>query len=719
MSGSVNAEQRGEALLFDARAAGRRRRRQQGARRLAARPRTGPAASGRTRCWTCARCASRRRRASVDGKLQVRVAEQAGNGDLNLVVPGGGAQVQGRIAPASGGGEIKAQVDDAAALQRWIEGLPGLSAAFGGACGTGQRAARRQLARRMAGRAAAPAERQRAGAARRRRADAARPRLSVPRLDLRLPPPATGAAARRPCCCASCAPSCAGSLAQATLALKGEATQRHAEGHARHPRQRRHGTARTSGAPRSPACACRRRTAPRQPGPWTVELSRAVSATMRTVAAAMPRLEVEASAAAATLRGPVPGTVRIDWEPLRFSRSGGGASRAFRLQSKGRLQGLPMAWAEALGGEHGAGRGRHQRRPAVRRRLGHRCRRHAARPCPAHAQERRHPRAGRRGRAGHAHHEPRHRHAPANARWTRPATAPSTPAGLRQAELRLDAEGDTVRANLAWDSERAGEINAEASTRVQQRAGRLAMGRRCAAGRPRHGAAAQPGRLVDARAAGLAHGRHAGGRCHAVGQPRRAALERHAGAPTSSRCARWSKGWTCATGACARRSTGDRVEITEFTLKGGAGSRRAHRRPERQPEHRGQRGRAATAARSRRAASCRWGAAPRRRRHRHPHGHAGPAARAARAGAQPTARSRSRAICRRGWTAASSLCAATCRTDRAVIILPDETAPSLGSDVVVRSAAMDREAARSRSARPRATERRWPRRRPRSRRTSR
>jgi len=33
------------------------------------------------------------------------------------------------------------------------------------------------------------------------------------------------------------------------------------------------------------------------------------------------------------------------------------------------------------------------------------------------------------------------------------------------------------------------------------------------------------------------------------------------------------------------------------------------------------------------------------------------------------------------------------KTDRAVIILPDETAPSLGSDVVVRSAAKDREAA--------------------------
>jgi translocation and assembly module TamB len=41
--------------------------------------------------------------ARVEGKLQVRVAEQAASGKLGLTLPGGSAQLEGRIAPAQGG----------------------------------------------------------------------------------------------------------------------------------------------------------------------------------------------------------------------------------------------------------------------------------------------------------------------------------------------------------------------------------------------------------------------------------------------------------------------------------------------------------------------------------------------------------------------------------------------------------------------------------------
>src|SRR5206468_12397134 len=84
-------------------------------------------------------------------------------------------------------------------------------------------------------------------------------------------------------------------------------------------------------------------------GPWTLELRRAVSATVRTVNGNAPRLEIEATGAAAELHGPLPGTVTIDWQPLRFSSSGSGEARAIRLQSKGQLKGLPLAWLEAAG----------------------------------------------------------------------------------------------------------------------------------------------------------------------------------------------------------------------------------------------------------------------------------------------------------------------------------------------------------------------------------
>src|SRR5690606_17825439 len=71
--------------------------------------------------------------ASVAGTLQARIAERAGSGDLKLVLPGGNAQVAGRIAPAQGRGQIDAQIDNAATLQRWVETLPGLGKVFAGA----------------------------------------------------------------------------------------------------------------------------------------------------------------------------------------------------------------------------------------------------------------------------------------------------------------------------------------------------------------------------------------------------------------------------------------------------------------------------------------------------------------------------------------------------------------------------------------------------------
>ena len=53
-------------------------------------------------------------RASVQGQLQLRVAEQAGSGDLRATLPGGSAQVKGRIAPTQGAGEVQARIDSSA-----------------------------------------------------------------------------------------------------------------------------------------------------------------------------------------------------------------------------------------------------------------------------------------------------------------------------------------------------------------------------------------------------------------------------------------------------------------------------------------------------------------------------------------------------------------------------------------------------------------------------
>ncbi|VTU36963.1 translocation/assembly module TamB domain-containing protein [Variovorax sp. PBL-E5] len=622
--------------------------------------------------------------ASLDGKLQLRVAEQAGSGDLNLVLPGGKAQVHGRIAPASGGGNIKAQVDDAVALQRWVEGLPGLENVFTGA--TAQGNARLdaswqggwQAVQRRLQNATEPAAR-----------PAAEPTLqatlAVPRLDVRLPPPASGAATALRL--NGVHAELSGSLAQATLALKGEAssgTQKitldtRASGGLERARQWRAAVA-------SLRVQAQDST---RPGPWTLELSRALSATVRTVPGNAPRLEVEASAAAATLRGPAPGTVRIDWEPLRFSRSGAATSHAFRLQSKGRLQGLPMAWAEALGGNSALAEAgisgdllfdgdwdidagdTLRARARLTRQSG-----------------------DIRVQAGEAALVTRitsHGTGTASERSMNAASEGlSTPAGLRQAELTLDAEGDTVRAKLAWDSERAGTIQAEASTHVLQHAGGwqwapdAPLAGHVAARLPNLGVwsiLAPPGWRVagtlqaDATLSGSRAAPRWNGTLGADQLALRALVE----------------GLDLRDGKLRASLSGDHVEITEFTLKGGAGS---------QVRIAGQSGNRSTGASE--AASDGGTLSARGQL-----SWASMSPASAGSGLRMDLQAQVRALrvlvrTDRQVTLSGDLQArlesgqftvrGNLKTDRAVIILPDETAPSLGSDVFVHSAAKDREA---------------------------
>ena len=214
-----------------------------------------------------------------------------------------------------------------------------------------------------------------------------------------------------------------------------------------------------------------------------------------------------------------------------------------------------------------------------------------------------------------------------------------------------------MRASLAWDSERAGQIKAEASTRVLQRAG----GWQWAADAPLAG-------RVTARLPNLG----VWSMLAPPGWRMAGTLEADATLSGNRAAPRWNgtlaadklalralvEGLDLRDGRLRATLTGERIEITEFTLKGGTGS--SARIP-------GQSGNLSTAASE--AASdggtlsargeLSWGAAP--------------GAGAAPASAWPcrrscarcacwcaaTARSRSRAICRRGSTPASSPCAAT------------------------------------------------------------
>jgi translocation and assembly module TamB len=268
---------------------------------------------------------------------------------------------------------------------------------------------------------------------------------------------------------------------------------------------------------------------------------------------------------------------------------------------------------------------------------------------------------------------------------------PSTPAGLRQAELRVEARGETVQAKLVWDSMRAGNIDATLSTRVLQRDG----GWQWPADAPLAGA-------VKARMPSL-------GVWSMLAPPGwRVAGTLDADATLSGNRAepRWNgtlaadqlalralvEGLDLRDGRLRAMLSGTRVDITDFTLKGGRGS---------SARIAGQSGNVSTtaseAARDGGTLSgtgqMSWGAAP-----------AGGTTSGIRMAMQAQLRSL-RLLVRsdRQVTLSGDLQArleggqftvrGKLETERAVIILPDESAPSLGTDVVVRSAAKTREAA--------------------------
>ena len=636
--------------------------------------------------------------ASVQGQLQLRVADQAGSGDLRVVVPGGNAQVKGSIAPNTGNGEFKARIDDASVAQRWIERLPGLSKVFAGAAADGNvqldaswKGGWQAVQRRLQN-ATTPAPR---GTVE----PTVQATLTAPRLDVRLPAavPVAGVAApaTQPILLRGVNAELSGSLAQATLALRGEATR---------GTQKINLTTRASGALES-ANRWRAAVASLQlqvmdstrPGPWKVALRDPLSANVRTVPGGM---EIDTSAGGVTLQGPVPGTVRLDWEPVRFRQTGSGAQGGIRVQSKGRMQGLPMAWAEAMDASKSLGTlgitgdlifdgdwdidaGDSLRASAKLARRSGDIRVQAGEAALV-------TKIVSRGTGTASEITMDSAAGPGNSN-------PSTPAGLRQAELRLDAQGDAVTARLVWDSERAGVIRAEAGTRFAQRDGGwqwpddAPLNGSVKASMPSLGVwsmLAPPGWRIagtldaDATLSGNRAAPRWNGTLGADKLALRALVE----------------GLDLRDGRLRATLSGDRVNITEFTLKGGmaSGARIA-----------GQSGNLSTtsseAARDGGTLSAtgelRWGSAPAAG----VSGAGGPGS-GIRMALQAQLRSL-RVLVRsdRQVTLSGDLQARlddgqfTLRgkltTDRAVIILPDETAPSLGSDIVVRSAAKEREAA--------------------------
>ena len=409
--------------------------------------------------------------AELEGQLRARPVEQSGEGRLQLKLPGAQAQLQADMAPAKGKGQLKTQLADIAALQQWIERLPGLEKVFGGMALQGNATLDAHWTggwQTLQQRLAAPE----IPAARGSAEPTLKASLGVPRLALRQKKNGNGGGNGEPDWqLRGLRAELDGSLARARLELDGEALSAQQQitlklqgsGGLERARQWR--------AEIASLRAQLRPNTSKPPAPWSLELQRPLAATIRSSSNASA-LQVDGSGGAATLTGPAPGTVRVDWEPTRFSQSGPPDKRAVRLQSKGRLQGLPLAWAQALGPGTLRDMGvsgdlvfegdwdvdaSDQLRAKVRlaRASGD------IRVQAGEAAMVRKLRSTGTGTASEITTD-----AGADGR-----DAPSTPAGLRQAVLQVDAEGQQLRASLVWDSERAGRVLAEASTQLAQAAG--------------------------------------------------------------------------------------------------------------------------------------------------------------------------------------------------------------------------------------------------------
>lgn len=662
-------------------------------------------------------------------QLRVAIGEQSAQGQLRATVPGATASANGQIALTKGAGELQVQLSDAERTQAWLASLPGLGDAMKGATAKGQA----QINARWAGgwqTAASQIEALAAGKALPAGGKDAsnftlQARVHAPQLDVALPPGkgATGVASPMSAIqLRGVNAEVSGSLAQATLALDGEArtgTQRATV------RTRLSGGMGGANEWQAQVTELRLQAQDTQlPGPWAVQLAEPVTVKLRmgaatpapaaaasgTTTATSAALSVQASAGQARITGPVPGTATLRWQPITYA---GGGGSPLRLQTQGSLQGLPMAWVDAFGGGSDA----------------------AGKPAQ--------PLLARLGLAGNIVFDGQWNVDTSNAlrasaslrrasgdlrilagdstvaittvqssgqgtgAGSPKATVTEEPgsgsnAGVRQAELSLEAEGDALRAKLVWASDRAGEVDATASTR-------LTLG----------SSLADTTLAPDAPLAGTLRARLPDvGVWSALAPPGwrvRGTLDANATLSGTRAAPRWAgtlgadelavrsvlDGVDLQGGRLRAALNGNQLDITEFRLKGGSGSKA------RIPGYSGNRTAAPQDGGSLTGTGrVTWGdAAANNNSGMSGLGMSFQAEAKAlqvlgRADRQVSVSGKVQAQLQQGQFSVRG----QLTTDRATIILPDETAPSLGSDVVVRSAAKDREAQAKAQAVAKATQ---------------
>ena len=384
--------------------------------------------------------------AALQGQGEVQLASGASQGTLSLALPGAQADAQGQLSAAAGAGELTVRVANAALATRWLAQWPGADRWLAGQplSGNGELSGRWQGGWQRGG-----AELQ------------VQSRLRVPLLERAAPrdPAASAAAGSLPPAPAWRVRDLQAEINGQLSAMSGVLAGQLESGTRRYRLQTQAEGGRitaptrpVAGAPgttpaSAPTWQARIPTATLtandslRPGTWTVQLR-------QPVAVLGSGSTLSASAGEASLTGPLPGASTLAWQPVSFARTRVAAGDRTTLRSSGRLSGLPLAWLDWLGDAQLANLGLSgdmvfdgdwdvQLADTLRLK------------------------ANLARRSG-------------DLRVQADDTAGNSlrvDAGVKAANLSLSSEGDAVRLALRWDSERAGQAQAEFSTQLERAEG--------------------------------------------------------------------------------------------------------------------------------------------------------------------------------------------------------------------------------------------------------
>lgn len=180
-----------------------------------------------------------------------------------------------------------------------------------------------------------------------------------------------------------------------------------------------------------------------RPGIWTLQSGHQLTLDWKQSGTART---LDVSAGTARLTGPVPGAAVVSWQAAHWSRQSSGDQGPSAWQTQGSLQGLPLAWLDLLGQTQMAN-------------LGLRGDLLFGGQWDASGGETLRLRAMLERTSGDLQLQ------------TEDASAGNLRAGVRDARLVVTADGEQLAAKLHWDSDRAGQVQANFDTRLQRLGG--------------------------------------------------------------------------------------------------------------------------------------------------------------------------------------------------------------------------------------------------------